>query len=216
MNKKLSFLLLALLASIAVHAQTQKGSQLLGGNFSVDHSTSNGTTYYQGTQVSSNSKTNTFNIGPSYSYFLSDNLSLGAHLGYGHSHGDSFIPAGSTESNSNDYFGSISLQKYFLFDSKIGIRTGPYAQYGKSKGTSTSSYPDSYYSYETSSKNFAAGISLDFVYFPVSKIGLMASLGSLSYSQAKYTNPADAQKASSLGLSFLNSPSFSVYYVLGK
>jgi outer membrane protein W len=216
MNKKLSFLLLALLTSFAVHAQTQKGSQLLGGSFGVDHSTSDGSTYYQGTQVSSNSKTNNISLGPSYSYFLTDNLAIGANLGYSHSHRDSFIPAENTESTSNNYFGSISLLKYFLFDSKIGIRTGPYAQYGKSKGIFTSSSLDPYYNSEIGSKNFAAGIALDFVYFPVSKIGLVASLGNLSYSQARITGNSDVQKASSLGLSFLNSPSFSVYYVFGK
>jgi hypothetical protein len=109
------------------HAQTEKGNQTLGLNL--------GYTYSKATEIpvdpASNggisiqsSKTTTFNIGPSYSYFIANNLDLGVSLFYNNStQATSQISPRATLSNTN-YGGSVFLRKYVLYNNKIGFRTG--------------------------------------------------------------------------------------------
>ncbi|RWY57525.1 hypothetical protein [Mucilaginibacter gilvus] len=85
MSKKFYLLLTLSVISLAGRAQTQKGNQLLGGSLSL--STASGTnTEYSSVPGSApdvfNDKTHSFSIGPSYSYFLANNLDLGASLEY--------------------------------------------------------------------------------------------------------------------------------------
>jgi hypothetical protein len=54
------------------------------------------------------------------------------------------------------------------------------------------------------------------VYFPVKKIGLVATMGSLGYAENKSVEQYNTNKQSSIALSFFNSASFSVYYAFGK
>jgi hypothetical protein len=214
MNKILSFLIVAVLSASSLSAQTQKGSHLLGGTFSVNHSTTETNYDMNNPSLNENNRANSFSIGPSYSYFVADNLGLGVDVGYSHSHNDSHNSIRSGESNYNGYSGSISLKKYFLFEKKIGVRTGPFASYDNAKAKSTNT--DEFYRGDQLSKIFIAGVALDFVYFPVKKIGLVASLGSLSYMKSKVQDRNYSSKQSNIGLSVLNSPSFSVYYAFGK
>jgi Leu/Phe-tRNA-protein transferase len=74
MKKFLILFLLAIGGTFSVEAQTQKGDQLLGGSLGV--STGSSTTDFVNNQYLSNntSKTNNFSIGPSYSYFVANNL----------------------------------------------------------------------------------------------------------------------------------------------
>jgi hypothetical protein len=215
MNKNLALLLCILISSFTLHAQTQKGNQLIGGSFSVEHRTTEVKYFDQANAIGNNDgKTNSFNIGPSYSYLVADNLGLGVNLGYNHSHTDNYNSLAANENTSNGYFGSISLMKYFLYEKKIGVRTGPLAYYNYSKAVTTTS--NGLDNNQVDGKAFGAGIMLDFVYFPVKRIGLVALLGGVSYSQSKYDNSYMSAKDSNIGLSFLNSPSFSVYYAFGK
>jgi hypothetical protein len=217
MNKILTILLCALLSSFVLHAQTQKGSQLLGGFISVGHTTSTGTYFNPQTNLleSTGGKSNSFGIGPSYTYFIADNLGLGGSLGYSHSHDNSNTADRINKLNSDAYTASLSLMKYFLFEKTIGIRTGPYAQYTKSTNKYTSN--DAFFNNAGQEyKNFAAGLALDFVYFPVKKIGLVATMGSLGYAENKSVEQYNTNKQSSIALSFFNSASFSVYYAFGK
>jgi hypothetical protein len=216
MNKNLTILLLALLSGFALHAQTQQGSQLLGGSFLVNHTKSTGTSLNPQTNSWDNTsgKTNSFGVGPSYTYFIGDNLGLGGGVSYSHSLTDSFTDERTDKLTSNGYFASLSLMKYFLFEKMIGIRTGPYAQYDNSTSKRTS--PEPFNNFKQEYKTFTAGINLDFVYFPAKKIGLVASMGSLGYSVNKRKDNYSTNKDNSIGFSFFNTPSFSVYYVLGK
>jgi hypothetical protein len=98
-----------------------------------------------------------------------------------------------------------------LFDNKIGIRTGPYFGYQKSKSS---------YIYTTNQDNYSndiyqGGLSMDFVYYPAKNIGLAAGLGNLSYAHQKNIGYNEGS-SNTFSLSFANSLSLSVYYVFGK
>ncbi len=221
--KKLTFLLLAAFSGMTASAQTEKGSHWIGGFFSANH-TKNEQAQKNGSQdFSYYSKQNQLQIGPSYSYFVADKLSLTASAGYINSHADQtyYNAPGTplfdqtTESSSNGYFAGLRLDKYFLYDNKIGVRTGPMAFYQRMNSNSViQGEPEQA---DAITKSFSAGLTLDFVYFPVRKIGLIASIGSLAYSEVKFEGLNNTNKSSEIGLNFLgSSTSFSFVYVFGK
>ncbi|MGN7203655.1 outer membrane beta-barrel protein [Pedobacter sp. SAFR-022] len=210
--KKLTLLLLAALSGLTASAQTEKGTHMLGGSFSLNHNKSEPANT---PSAEATNKQNAFSIGPSYTYFLANKLGLTANLGYSRSHSDQYATSGSTETTNTGLFASLSLNKYFLFEDKIGVRTGPFTSYNTQKAKATSTYD--YNGGDFDFKGYSAGLNLEFVYFPVKRIGLVASLGSLAYSRTEFKRSTGATKQTDLSLGFLNNTtSFSFYYVLGK
>ena len=222
--KKLTLLLLAALSGLTASAQTEKGRQWIGGSMAVSHYKTDETlNYTEFGLMQASRKQNSFQLGPSYTYFVADKLSLNASVLYTHAHSDqTYVNNPNTQLNnqkaettSNGYNAYINLDKYFLYDNKVGIRTGPYAQYYTSK-SKTNGNPDIAV-VDSDIKGLSAGFSLDFVYFPVKKIALLASLGRLSYSKTKYESENTTNEQTDFGLTFLiNAPSFTFAYILGK
>ena len=222
--KKLTLLLLAALSGLSASAQTEKGKQWIGGSFFANHNKIEESLNNTAVGImQSNRKQNSFQLGPSYTYFVADKLSVSATVAYTHAHNDqtnvyrenSQINNETSETTSNGYNVNISLDKYFLYDNKVGIRTGPYAQYStsKSKAGGSPNYASSNYD----AKGFGAGFSLNFVYFPTKRIALSAYLGQLSYSKFKYENVNTTNEQTDFGLSFLNNAtSFTFAYIFGK
>ena len=214
-----------LITTIFAHAQTEKGSQLIGGFLSL--TTGKGTTTYYGSgagstnDISSN-KLNTVEVGPSYSYFLASNLDLGGSAGYSsQKETGAFSGEGTDLKKQNGYNYAIYLRKYFLYENKVGFRIGPYASYQSMKsfdGNATSAAGP----VESRNKNFNAGIGFDFVFFPTRKLGLAATLGSLRYSREIYSELEANQltyeeKDHTFGLNLSNSNlALSVFYSFGK
>jgi len=135
MYKKLLLVVLSCIALQTVKAQTEKGSQSLGLGFSVATSNTN-TSYYNSVSgtysTNAKGKQTSFSVAPSYSYFIADKLDIGTSLSYGQST-TKYNPdlSTATKSTSKGFTGSIFLRKYFLYNDKIGIRTGPYFNYEK-------------------------------------------------------------------------------------
>lgn len=213
--KKLTLLLLAALSGLTASAQTEKGKQWIGGSFFLNHNKSENSSPMNTPPSEGTTKQNAFSIGPSYTYFLADKLGLTTNVGYTHSHLDQIGTNETSESNNNGYFASLSLNKYFLFEDKIGIRTGPFARYNHQKIKTTSTYE--YRTDNVNLKGYSAGIGLEFVYFPVKRLGLVASLGNLAYERLEIDYTNNSSKQTDFGLNFLNNAtSFSFYYVFGK
>jgi hypothetical protein len=225
MNKKFYLLLILSIASLAGRAQTQKGNQLLGGSLSLSTATGTNTEYSSvpGSKPDVfNDKMNSFSIGPSYSYFLANNLDLGASIEYSSNKQTFTLPNVATQTQ--DQLGmnySVYLRKYYLFENKIGFRVGPFAGYRYSKssaGTDNTSLGLE----EAKEKFFNAGIGFDLVYFPTRKLGLAAGLGSLSYSHEVYTESDNRgvlreEKDNGFGLNLAsNNLTLSVFFAFGK
>ena len=217
MYKKLLLVVLSVIALQSVKAQTEKGSQNLGLSFGVSTQNSN-TSYYSSYTNSygtnSKGKQTSYNIAPSYSYFIADKLDIGASLSYGQSN-TKYDPAinTSTKQTSRGFDASIFLRKYFLYDNKIGIRTGPYLSYEKAKQTST--YTDSQNNINSDIDNYGGGLNLDFVYYPTKNIGLAAGLANLSYRHQKNKGYMEGS-SNTFNLSMVNNLTLSIYYVFGK
>ena len=222
--KKLTLLLLAALSGLSASAQTEKGKQWIGGSFAAGHNKiQESLNYTEVGLMQATRKQNSFQLGPSYTYFVADKLSLSAEVAYTHAHSDQTydnstnpqMNNGTAETTTNGYNASIHLDKYYLYDNKVGIRTGPYAQYYTAKAKTGGMSDFAAMPYD--SKGFGAGLSLDFVYFPTKKIALIATLGGLGYSKTKYESENSTNEQTDFGLTFLNNaPSFTFAYIFGK
>ncbi|MFD0766670.1 autotransporter outer membrane beta-barrel domain-containing protein [Mucilaginibacter lutimaris] len=210
-------LLLVCVSAITIHtakAQTEKGSQMIGASFGFSTSTSNFKTFDASINAlgpTQHSKFTTYNIGPDYSYFIADNLDLGAGVSYGYSKQEN--EAGFTfpnEQRSRAFNAGLYLRKYVLFENKIGIRTGPYLNYNMTKLTAFDSGNPSYYN--NTNKTYSGGIGLDFVYFPVKKLALAARMGNINYSHQKMEGYTEGT-SNGFNASFVNGVNFSVNYV---
>lgn len=222
-------MLLGLSSTAALKAQTQKGDQLLGisggfgtGKSMVDYiSSANNYGYYE-----SDGKNRSYTIGPSYSIFVADNLDLGAIIGYSHQKstlkhlqiGNSY----SEKANAHELAAVVYLRKYFLYDNKVGFRTGPFASYGITKSTvnyvllsgSSTTQIDA----PISGRILSGGLGLDFVYFPCKKLGLAASPGSLRYTSIYRKDDIMHTEGSynKFGFNFVSGINLSVFFAFDK
>ncbi|HTD99230.1 MAG TPA: hypothetical protein VK668_08065 [Mucilaginibacter sp.] len=207
-----------LLALQAANAQAQKGNQNLG--VSLGFYSSNSNYNYLNIEPSSsqfvNTKTTGFSAYPNYSYFIANNLDIGASIGFGHETDRSSdrISGNGSEQTYKSYFGSIFLRKYYLYNNKIGIRTGPYFSYQYSN-SDVAYTPDNLQSSNNyKGHNYQGGISADFVFYPSSKIGLAANLANLYYARSTWSNLSQTSSSNSVNLQLLNNNlTLSAFYV---
>ena len=192
------FFLLGLLAIGAAEAQAQSiaaGTISLGGSIGYSQYTNkNSSQSSNGTTYSSETKGGQFNLSPSVGYFVADNLAVGLSLGY-NSYRNSF-----TTYSPSSSFGLKEL------DPQTRLRVGPYVQYYKMLteqfgivGTLGAGYQNLRFQNYGGSNNqtifdykasgYYAGLTPGIVFFPIPKLGLSASIGSLGYSRYNYDYP---------------------------
>ncbi|GAA4327964.1 hypothetical protein GCM10023149_31740 [Mucilaginibacter gynuensis] len=211
MNKHIVAIVLCFIAFKNASAQTEKGSQNLGASFGIS------TTTYTTEGYDSKTKGTSYNISPNYSYFIADKLDIGTSLG--------FNRVVSTVKNSNptnikqinrELSASVFLRKYFLYNNKIGIRTGPYFTYTHNKSGTTNA--DAIYNSNYKSNYYRGGVNLDFVYYPTTNIGLAAGIADISYihEKAEASNSLGAANSNTFNLRFMDNLSLSIFYVFGK
>ncbi|MGI4729077.1 MAG: hypothetical protein ACRYGB_10945, partial [Janthinobacterium lividum] len=106
---------------------------------------------------------------------------------------------------------------------KVGIRTGPFAEYQKYKYNFEYLAPQATnynYNNNQSGNSISTGLLLDFVYFPTNRFGFFANLGAVSYSHINsgYQNSSSIQntKTDSFGLRLTTALNLSLVYCLGK
>ncbi len=226
MSKKIILMLLALSgAASTLKAQTEKGNQLLGGSVGFNTSSGNNVSGNSTNISNADTKSTRYNIGPNYSYFIAKNLDLGLSLSY------DYQKSTQTDAANNQYFeskyknatGMIFLRRYFLYENKIGIRTGPYASYSYGRQNTNNSTIISNNNLGTTLQkdwSYGAGVGLDIVYFPVKKLGLSSAIGSLSYGHGEdrsnsYGNISNSN-SNTFGFNLASTINFSVFYVFGK
>lgn len=219
--KKLSFLIASILILVFnANAQTQKGDQNLGLGFNFNTGSGN----YAGVMpIEIGSITSTyFSASPAYSYFIANNLDLGASLGFGTGTERSNYQQPQSNSSTltkqvtNDYTTTLYLRKYFLFNNKIGIRTGPYFLYQYYNSNVVNNPGDPTQNFSNSGKNLQAGINADFVYYPSKRIGLAVNLGGLYYTNQKSYSASQNSTNNTVDFQFLNTNlMLSAFYVIG-
>jgi hypothetical protein len=220
--KKIFVLLAAFFAAIQFSkAQTEKGTQTLGTNFGFNYTNVNDNATSLPTV---NTKTGNFNIGPVYSYFIKDNLEIGASLSYASSKEDYYTSTGNIANTNypinqtaDNYSASIFIRKYFMYKNKIGFRTGAYIGYSGGDAKSYYSTINAAYDYSNKTNYYSAGANLDLVYYPTKKIGLSATLLNLEYYHYK-SNATTQGSGSADNFTFNlvdNGVALSIFYVFG-
>jgi hypothetical protein len=219
--KKTIFLIAAFVfAALVSHAQTEKGSQTLGADLRFTSLKATGIIVnpYDNSSYDANNKSTNFSIGPSYSYFISDKLDLGAALSYSQST-NSYPGLNNFEKQSyHDYGGMIYLRKYFMFQGKIGLRAGPHIGYFHDVNRITYDPSNSIYNENIKTDNFEGGLNLDLVYYPSKHLGFTASLANLNYTHSKSDSGTQGHSDGDyFNASFVNSGlSLSVFYAFGS
>jgi len=226
--KNIVLLVIALLSTIGVKAQTNAGSQNLGVNLGYSNTTTTtvftNPTYTPST-LTTTSKQTTYSVAPAYSVFVGKNLDLGFAVGLtGSTSNYDYAPTPYTPTKTDylAYSGTVYLRQYFLFADKIGVRTGPFFLYQQS--TQKNAYPaGSTYNNNTDNKvnSYSTGINLDFVFYPVRQIGLSANICSFGYtlqksSTADGSGSTDATQKTFNANFLANNLSLSVFFVFGK
>ena len=217
MKKTIVLVTAFLFAAIVSQAQTEKGNQTLGLSLGYIYSNTSGVNTYNNSSSDAGSKYTSFNLGPSYSYFIADKLDLGAKVSY--SQGISTypdVPNSISKTSSYTFISGVYLRKYCMFGDKLGLRAGPYLLYAKENNKNE--YFESYPSAETKIDIYSAGANLDLVYFPSKKLGFAAAIAGVNYNHTKndYGNVGHSS-SDNVNLSFINSGlSLSVFYVFGS
>lgn len=219
MKKNLILAAAFLFAAKLATAQTEKGTQNLGLNFTEAHQTQNGTALNttDNSFYPTSGKQTQLTIGPSYSYFIANKLDIGVDLSYSHFYSfntPDYIPEKQVQ---NILSGDIFLRKYLMCSDKFGFRAGPYAGYGYTRTdyTYTTYYPgDLEHSTE---HGIYGGIRLDLVYYPAKHLGLSATLANAQYEHDKVNNGnigSTSDNNYSLAL-ITNGLGVSVFYAFG-
>jgi len=228
MKKNLFLAVAGILAAQIATAQTQKGTQTLGGNmYFTTRSYDNSYPVYNNPPAFQKNTNTTFTFGPAYSYFVADKLELSGTLQFSTSTDNTTYaysyPYTNTKQTMKSFGGIVSLLKYCMFD-KVGLRMGPYVGYSRGvvKATNTSTTTATITSTPTStnnSDNYNAGVRMDIVYYPSKTLGLAANLVNLGYGKGKTRNPDDAQQYSNseaFNANFISGLQLSVFYVIGN
>ncbi|MDB5029784.1 hypothetical protein [Mucilaginibacter sp.] len=193
------------------NAQTQKGNQTLGLTLDYSHSsnTSSIINELSGVSTQGNNKYSSFNVGPSYGYFIANGSELGGGLSYFNakqSYGT--IPYSGDQSNSqnsNGYGVNVFFRKYVLYNNKFGFRVGPNVGYNRTKTTYTNSSFSAYNNGSSTSNGLSASGNFDLVYYPSNKLGFAATLASLNYYHNKTSGDINTGSNENFGLHFINS-----------
>jgi outer membrane protein len=178
--------LMALLVCATAHAQTTKGRMYLNGNlrYTTDtHRVLAGEPIVLPWPLPTYKITNTyFNIQPSWGYFVSDKVTLGAHLGYSLSQTkrqNEIQPFDKTVSKTNGFSYGIHSRYYaksFTDNFKFFLSMSLSASTARTEGTT----------FRTST--LYAGISPNFSYFFNNKWCLELGFTGLQYSKSRIKN----------------------------
>lgn len=226
MNKFLILLTAMLGISQLSIAQTEKGSQTLGLNFSYSGTSYSDNMFNNSNFVNSFSKVKNTNfaLGPLYSYFIADRVDLGASFSLNSFTTSTKSPNFSTAKSRNhnkNYEALIYVRKYFLYAGKIGVRTGPYIGYAW--GNQGYSYQDSQSDNVLSQKShgYEAGARLEAVYFPSKRLGVSATIANFQYEhfngRTSSNSGIEQTNGNNINFAFINNGlGLSLFYVFSK
>ena len=134
-----------------------------------------------------------FQIAPAVGYFVADNLAVGLSLGYTATKNTYTNPY---SNDITDLAPSISLrsgayvQYYKMLTDQFGLVGALGAGYQYNSTTNTFRTAGNMSSGETKQEGCHANLTPGIVYFPIPKLGVSATVGSLSYSRLKQTPTA--------------------------
>lgn len=219
---KKNLLLLALLGgtATATHAQTAipAGTVSLGGNVGYYRHATNAQVV--GANLSSESVSSQFQIAPSVGYFVADNLAVGLSLGYSatkNTYTSSFANSLSDLDPNTTFRGGAYVQYYKMLTDQFGLVGTFGGGYQYNRNINVYGPVGSMSSNETKQKGYYANLTPGIIYFPIPKLGISATVGSLAYSRLKETPTSGEPVTTNFGASFgLSQLQFGGTYYFGR
>lgn len=204
---KKNLLLIALLGgtATAAHAQTAipAGTVSLGGNVGYYRHTNS--LQNVGAGQTSEAVSSQFQIAPSVGYFVANNLAVGLSLGYTatkNTYTSAFSTALSDLPSSVTFRSGAYVQYYKMLTDQFGLVGTLGAGYQYNRITDIYGPAGNMSSAETKQKGYYASLTPGIVYFPIPKLGISATVGSLFYSRLKETPTASEPVTTDFGASF--------------
>ncbi len=211
--KKLLLILVALLCTVSVYTQTEKGRMFVGGylNLSTSSQASNDTL--------NNDKYSSFGfqINPGFGYFIKNNIAIGGNLNFGIDNSSQdfeysgLMPNTTTYKNNNLTIGAdIYAQFYkkivpnffvFITGSVDYMHEAQKVESSNSNPNYTNPYPIQHHQVNDITISIFPGL----VYFITPKLGIQTSFGNLHYTYSMNKNTTltyDHSSSSTFGLSF--------------
>jgi hypothetical protein len=201
-------------------AQTEKGDQVIGLSLGINTSNTNLTTvdvFSPDAKITQHSVT----LMPSYSLFIANGLDLAIRASYSnYDYSDATMPSQNQnyslqKQHSRSYSAGVFLRKYLLYDQKVGVRFGPYLEYGHSE--ISYDYFDVNGPANNNSKGpaYTGGAQVDLVYYPAKRVGLTAILGNVNYTYAKTEGNPQNSTSNQINVNLINNGLvIGVYYLL--
>ena len=169
--KKIILTVAAVFALTFANAQDKKESSegFAKGDVFVTGAVTFGSTNDKNTEE----KTNSFEIAPQVNYFLTENISLGARIGFASAKEET---AGTDTSDISSLSFGLAGRYYFTPASKFSL----FGQLGFNYFTETDNLP-----VEVKTNGFDAGVALGLNYFVSSNFSIEATAGLLNYESSK-------------------------------
>ncbi|SNR39549.1 outer membrane beta-barrel protein [Lutibacter flavus] len=179
------------------NSNVQKGTWNLGGNFTLNNSSS------EINNNSSNTENNQFYVGfyPRVGYAINNNLIIGIGIGYEYHNNKNYYSE--TESYNSDQNGIVVfpyIKKYFNVNEKFSFHLQGEFRVSKSWNDNNSSI--NFNSYEENNSSLFVGIRPGITFFLTEKIVLETSIGALGYSTGKNESNNREGKFNSFNFNF--------------
>jgi hypothetical protein len=195
--KKILLLTLLAVSTQAGHAQSiAAGTVSLGGNIGYNRNSSkysysqNNTTY---TQETSNSQ---FYFSPSVGYFVADNLAIGIAAGYSAARKTytNYTPSPAVVRAELDPTTNLRLgvygQYYKMITEQFGVLGTLGVGYQRTRDYNYSGNGNNSVIIEAKGSGYYAELTPGIIFFPIPKLGISASIGSLTFNHLSYDFPA--------------------------
>jgi opacity protein-like surface antigen len=168
-----------------------------------------------GTTKTGDSKGNSFNFSPKVGFFVTENIAVGAELGFGSTKADNGANGTTvtfTETKTNGFSGGVFGRYYFTPTSKFSPFANLGLGFGSNKTTNDSKLGSFSTSTESKNKTMNVGLGLGFNYFVAPNWALEASWAGLTYN-TNDNGGKGADKTNSFGLNAnLSSINFGMLY----
>lgn len=193
--------LLGLLAAGTQVVQAQSipaGTVSLGGSIGYSRNTNNDSRSYSGTTYTQETSSSQFNFSPSLGYFVADNLAIGINAGYSANRKayTTYTPSSATVRAELDPTTNLRLgvygQYYKMLTEQFGVLGTLGVGYQRLRDYGYSNNGSNALIQEYKASGYYADLTPGIIFFPIPKLGLSASVGSLGFNRLNYDYPTNA------------------------
>lgn len=198
MKKAFLFALLAAGTQVVQAQNIPAGTVSLGGSIGYSRNTSNDSRSFSNTTYTQETSSSQFDFSPSLGYFVADNLAIGINAGYSATRRGytTFTPSSATVRAELDPTTNLRLgvfgQYYKMLTEQFGVLGTLGVGYQSLRDYSYSNNGPNALIQEDRASGYYADLTPGIIFFPIPKLGLNASIGSLGFNRLNYDYPTNS------------------------